>query len=83
MAWARQYIDAIIQHDVRDVANVKLDQLPRSFEPWRRQPVRCAITQLGGQVGLDVRPPLDTSAYSMRLPAQHIDVWAQPPEPAS
>ena len=42
VTWARQYIDAIIQRNVRDVADIeKLDQLPRFL---------CAFTQTAGQM---------------------------------
>lgn len=53
--WALQYVNAIIQRDVRDIANIeKLDQLPRFLSAL------CATvgqmtnyTKLGGQVGID------------------------------
>lgn len=42
MTWARQYLDAIIQRDVRDVAGIdRLDQLPRFL--W-------ALAQVSGQM---------------------------------
>ena len=54
-AWARQYIDAIIQRDVRDVASIdRLDQLPRFLRALAQVSGQmCNYTQLGGQVGLD------------------------------
>lgn len=55
MVWAKQYIDAIIQRDVRDVANLdRLDQLPRFLQALAQVSGQmCNYTQLGGQVALD------------------------------
>lgn len=55
MTWARQYVDAIIQRDVRDVASIeKLDQLPRFLQALALTAGQmCNYTQLGGRVGLD------------------------------
>lgn len=51
----RQYIDAIVQRDVRDVASIdKLDQLPgflRSLSEVSGQ--MCNYTRLGSNIGLD------------------------------
>lgn len=54
-AWARQYVDALIQRDVRDIASVdKLDHLPRLLRALAQMTGRlCNFAQLGGQVGLD------------------------------
>jgi hypothetical protein len=53
--WARQYIDALIQRDVRDIANIdKLEQLPRLLKALAQTAGQlCNYSQLGGQVGLD------------------------------
>ncbi len=55
VTWARQYIDSIIQRDVRDVAGIeKLDQLPRFLRALAQTAGQmCNYTQIGGQVGLD------------------------------
>lgn len=54
-AWAKQYVDALIQRDVRDIANLdKLDQLPRLLKAMAQMAGQlCNFAQLGGQVGLD------------------------------
>lgn len=54
-AWARQYVDALIQRDVRDIAGIdKLDQLSRLLNALAHMSGQlCNFTQLGGQVGLD------------------------------
>ncbi len=54
-AWCRQYVDAIIQRDVRDIADIeKQDQLPRFLRALSQMAGQlCNYTKLGGQVGLD------------------------------
>ncbi len=53
--WARQYIDALVQRDVREIASVeKLDQLPRLLRVLAAMSGQlCNFTEVGGQVGLD------------------------------
>ena len=53
--WAKQYVDALIQRDVRDIASIdKLEQLPRLLKSLAHMAGQlCNFTQLGGQVGLD------------------------------
>ncbi len=54
-AWARQYVDALIARDVRDIAAVeKLDQMPRLMRALAQMAGQlCNIADLAGQVGLD------------------------------
>ena len=54
-AWARQYIDALVQRDVREIARVeKLDHLPRLLRVLAAMSGQlCNFTEVGGQVGLD------------------------------
>jgi predicted AAA+ superfamily ATPase len=54
-AWARDYVKAIVQRDVRDIADVeKLDQLPRLLQALAHQSGQITnFTQLGGQIGMD------------------------------
>lgn len=79
-AWAKQYLDAIIQRDVRDVAGIeKLDQLPRFLRALAQTAGQmCNYTQLGGQVGLDGKT---ASRYIGILEQMYllkrIDVWAR------
>jgi predicted AAA+ superfamily ATPase len=78
--WARQYLDAIIERDVRDVAGIeKLDQLPRFLRALAQTAGQmCNYTQLGGQVGLDGKT---ASRYIGILEQMYllrrIDVWAR------
>ncbi|HEX7388184.1 MAG TPA: ATP-binding protein [Castellaniella sp.] len=54
-SWARQYIAALIQRDVRDIATIdKLDQLPRFLQVLAQTAGQmCNYTQLGAQTGMD------------------------------
>ncbi|MDQ2832161.1 MAG: ATP-binding protein [Acidobacteriota bacterium] len=54
-AWARDYVKAIVQRDVRDIAEVeKLDQLPRLLQTLAHHSGQLTnFTQIGGQIGMD------------------------------
>lgn len=54
-AWARQYVDALIARDVREVASVeKLDHMPRLLRALAQSSgCLCNLAELAGQVGLD------------------------------
>jgi predicted AAA+ superfamily ATPase len=54
-AWARDYVKAIVQRDVRDIAEVeKLDQLPRLLQALAYHSGQLTnFTQLGGQIRID------------------------------
>jgi len=54
-AWASQYIDAIIQRDVRDIGGIdKLDQLPRLLKVLGHTAGQmCNYSRLAGKTGLD------------------------------
>lgn len=80
MAWARQYIDAIIQRDVRDVATIeKLDQLPRFLRALAETAGQmCNYTQLGGQVGLDSKTASKyIGVFEQMYLLKRINVWAR------
>jgi predicted AAA+ superfamily ATPase len=53
--WARHYIRAIVERDVRDTADIeRLDQVPRPLRVWAQCSGQLTnFTQLGGQIGLD------------------------------
>lgn len=78
--WSQQYIDAIIQRDVRDIANIdKIDQLPRFLNALCHTVGQmCNYSKLGGQVSLDGKT---TSRYigifeQMYL-LKRINVWSR------
>lgn len=79
-AWARQYIDAIIQRDVRDVAEIdKLDQLPRFLRALAQTAGQmCNYSELGGQVGLDGKTiSRYIGVFEQMYLLKRIDVWAR------
>lgn len=80
VAWARQYLDAIVQRDVRDVASIdKLDQLPRVLRALAQTAGRmCNYTQLGGHVGLDGKTVARyVGVFEQMYLLKRIDVWAR------
>lgn len=80
VAWARQYIDALIQRDIRDVAGIeKLDQLPRFLRALAQTAGQmCNSTQLGGQVGLDGKTVSRyVGVFEQMYLVRRIDVWAR------
>lgn len=79
-AWARQYINAILQRDVRDVAEIdKLDQLPRFLRALAQTAGQmCNYSELGGQVGLDGKTVSRyISVFEQIYLLKRIDVWAR------
>lgn len=80
MAWSRQYVDAIIQRDVRDVAGIeKLDQLPRFLRALAQTAGQmCNYAQLGGQVGLDGKTASRyIGVFEQMYLLRRIEVWAR------
>ena len=80
VTWARQYIDAIIQRDVRDVADIdKLDQLPRFLSALAQTAGQmCNYTQLGGQVGLDGKTVARyVGVFEQMYLLKRVNVWAR------
>ena len=80
IAWARQYIDALIQRDVRDVSGIeKLDQLPRFLRVLAQMAGQmCNYTQLAGQVGLDSKTAAKyIGVLEQMYLLRRVDVWAR------
>lgn len=80
MAWGRQYIDALIQRDVRDVAGIeKLDQLPRFLRALAQVSGQmCNYSQLGGQVGLDHKTAARyIGIFEQMYLLKRIEVWSR------
>ena len=79
-AWARQYIDALIQRDVRDISGIeKLDLLPRFLRGLAQTAGQmCNYTQLGGQVGLDSKTVAKyIGIFEQMYLLRRVDVWAR------
>lgn len=78
-AWARQYLDALVQRDVRDVAGIdRLDQLPRFLRALAQIAGQmCNYSQLGGQVGLDHKTVARyIGVFEQMYLLKRIEVWA-------
>jgi hypothetical protein len=78
-AWARQYLDAIIQRDVRDISGLeKLDHLPRFLRALAQTAGQmCNYTKLGGQVQLDGKTAARyLSVFEQMYLLKRIDVWS-------
>lgn len=79
MTWARQYIDALIQRDVREIAGIeKLDQLARLLRVLAQVAGQlCNFSQLGGQVGLDHKTAGKYLAvFEQMYLLRRIDSWS-------
>lgn len=80
VAWARQYIDALIQRDVRDIAGIdKLDHLPRFLRALAQTAGQmCNYSQLAAQVGLDGKTAARyVGIFEQMYLLQRVDVWAR------
>lgn len=78
--WAHQYIDALIQRDVRDIATIeKFDQLPRFLSALAQTAGQmCNYSQLSGQVGLDGKTASRyINIFEQMYLLKRIDVWAR------
>lgn len=78
-AWHKQYLDALIQRDVQDIASIdKLGQLPlllRALAEFAGQ--LCNYSQLGGQVGLDYKTVNKyLSVFEQMYLLKRVNVWA-------
>jgi predicted AAA+ superfamily ATPase len=79
-AWARQYLAAMVEHDVRDIANIdKLDQLPRFLRALAQMAGQmCNHSQLGGQVGIDHKTAAKyLGIFEQMYLLKRVDVWAR------
>jgi predicted AAA+ superfamily ATPase len=78
--WARQYIDALIQRDVRDISGIeKLDQLPRLLRALAQTSGQmCNYSQLGAQLGLDSKTTAKyVGVFEQMYLIKRVDVWAR------
>jgi predicted AAA+ superfamily ATPase len=79
VAWARQYVDAIMARDVRELSGIeKLEQLPRFLRALAHTSGQvCNYTQLGGQVGLDGKTAARyMSVFEQMYLLKRVDPWA-------
>lgn len=78
--WAQQYIDALIERDVRDIANIdKLDQLPRFLQALAQTAGQmCNYTQLGGEIGINGKTASRyISIFEQMYLLKRIEPWAK------
>lgn len=78
--WARQYLAAMVERDVRDIASIdKLDQLPRFLRALAQMAGQmCNYSQLGGQVGIDNKTAAKyLGIFEQMYLLQRVDVWAR------
>ena len=79
VVWFRQYIDALIQRDVQDIAGIeKLEQLPRFLRALAQTSGQmCNYSKLGGQVNLDGKTASRyTGIFEQMYLLRRIDVWS-------
>ena len=80
IVWSRQYIDALIQRDVRDVAIIdKLDQLPRFLRSLAHTSGQlCNYSRLGSQVGLDDKTTAKyVGVFEQMFLLRRVEAWAK------
>lgn len=78
-AWARQYLDMLIQRDVRDLARLdKLEHLPRLLKVLAQMSGQlCNFSQLGGQIGLDHKTVSKyLTVFEQMFLMQRVPAWA-------
>jgi predicted AAA+ superfamily ATPase len=79
ITWAKQYLDALIQRDVREIAGIeKLDQLPRFLRVLAQTAGQmCNYSQLGGHLGLDGKTVSRyVGVFEQMYLLKRVDVWA-------
>ena len=78
-AWARQYIDALIQRDVRDIATIdKIEHLPRLLRALAQVAGQlCNYSLLGGQIGIDHKTAQKyLSVFEQMFLLKRVEVWS-------
>ena len=78
-AWLSQYVDALIQRDVRDISGIaKLDQLPRFLSGLAQLAGQMAnYTKLGGQIGLDEKTARSyVGVFEQMYLLKRVQAWA-------
>ena len=78
-AWLSQYVDALIQRDVRDISGIeKLDQLPRFLSGLAQLAGQMAnYSKLGGQIGLNEKTARTyVGVFEQMYLLKRVQVWA-------
>lgn len=77
-AWAREYVKALLQRDVRDIAEVeKLDRMSRLFRTLAHHSGRLVnFAQAGGRIGLDEKTVSKYIAiFEQLFIVRRVDPW--------
>ena len=77
--WAKQYIDALLLRDVRELASIhKVDQLPRFLRALAQTAGQlCNYSKLGGQVGLDHKTAaVYLGIFEQMYLVKRVEPWA-------
>jgi hypothetical protein len=77
--WARQYINSLIQRDIKDIASIdKLDHIPRLLKALAQTAGQlCNYSQIGGQVGIDHKTASKYIAvFEQMYLMQRLPVWS-------
>jgi uncharacterized protein len=77
--WIRQYLTALIQRDVRDIANIdKLGSLPQFLKVLAQVAGQlCNYSKLGGQVGLDHKTTAKyVTIFEQMFLLRRLETWA-------
>lgn len=77
-AWARDYIRAIVERDVRDIAGIdKLGHMPRLLQTLAHHSGQLTnFTQIGGQLGLDDKTTRKyVSVFEQLFLVHRLDPW--------
>ncbi len=78
-AWIRQYLNALIQRDVREIANInKTESLPRFLRALATVSGQlCNYSKIGGQVGLSNKTVNTYMAlFEQMFLLQRVEAWA-------
>jgi predicted AAA+ superfamily ATPase len=79
-SWARQYMDAILKRDARELGRIdKIDTLPRFFRLLAESAGQlCNYSQLGAAVGLNYKTAARYAAFFEQVfLLSRVEVWAQ------
>lgn len=77
--WARQYIESLMQRDIKDIASLdKLDQAPHLLKALAHTSGQmCNYSQLGGQIGINHKTVSKYIAvFEQMYLMQRINVWS-------
>ena len=78
-AWIRQYLEALVQRDVQDIANIsKVESLPRFLRALATTSGQlCNYSKIGGQVGLSSKTVGTYMAlFEQMFLLQRVEPWA-------